>query len=194
MGITLRQLPNTFVSFSKWMTVPLSACILISCNMNSQPMVKPVPATLPYKVDGASDLHRLSMQERLEKQGVKIVTIGQNYLVSIPSSAVFAAQSPRIKWGCYGVLNDVACYLKQFRKVAVSVSSFTGKCVSPPRDRALTLARSRAVADYLWSQDIDSRFIFTHGLGADKPIGAFASKGDNTANSRIEITFRDDVA
>ncbi len=61
-------------------------------------------------------------------------------------------------------------------------------------NRALTLARARAVGDYLWSQGVDSRFIFTHGLGSDKPIVAFTEKGDKSPNSRIEITFRDAVA
>ncbi|GGI89935.1 hypothetical protein GCM10007966_18320 [Legionella impletisoli] len=134
------------------------------------------------------------MQKRLETQGVRVITIGQNYLISIPAAAVFANNSPRVRWESYGLLNDVACYLKQFRKVAVNVNAFTGKCVSPPRDLALTAARSRAVADYLWSQNIDSRFIFTHGLGSDKPILALVKKGDQSINSRIEITFRDEVA
>jgi intracellular multiplication protein IcmN len=66
--------------------------------------------------------------------------------------------------------------------------------VSVTRERALTLARSRVVGEYLWSQGVDSRFIFTQGLGSDKPIMRFTQGGDFSLNSRIEITFRDSVA
>jgi intracellular multiplication protein IcmN len=162
--------------------------------MRSKKAVDSIPAPLPYKVAGASDPHKIKMLNRLQKNDVKVVTIGQNYLISIPSSAIFASESPRVHWGSYALLNDVACYLKQFRKIAINVNSYTGKCISPDRDRSLTMARSREIANYLWSQNVDSRFIFTRGLGSDKPIVASDKTGDHTGNSRIEITFRDAVA
>lgn len=192
-GYTLRRLQLCFYSCANWIAVSLLFVALTSCGARH---VKPITesASLPYKVAGASDPHRLILQKKLEKQGVRVISIGQNYMISIPASALFRNESPRIDWYAYGLLNDVVCYLKQYRKIVVNVNSFTGKCISPRRDRALTLARSRAVADYLWSQNIDSRFIFTHGLGSDKPIFAIAGKGDKSPNSRVEITFRDAVA
>ena len=50
------------------------------------------------------------------------------------------------------------------------------------------------VGEYFWSQGIDSRFIFTQGLGSDKPVVSFTQGGDSSPNARIEITFRDAVA
>ena len=167
------------------------AFLLTGCGSIARPNIKNTDrAALPYKVDGASDPHRIEMTHRLEKQGVKFISIGQDHLISIPSQAVFRHQSPKINWHSYALLNDVVCYLNQYRKVAVNVNSFTGKCINPKRDRALTLARSRAVADYLWSQDIKSQLIFMDGLGSDKPIFAMSKCGDSSPNSRIEITFR----
>jgi intracellular multiplication protein IcmN len=131
--------------------------------------------------------------KNLNKKGVKVVTIGQNYMISIPASALFADQSPRIYWGAYPLLNEIATFLLQFRKVAITITSFSSKYVSVQRERALTLARSRVVADYLWSQGVDSRFIFTQGLGSDKPITAYTMGGDQSPNARIEITFRNAV-
>nr|WP_133128950.1 type IVB secretion system protein IcmN/DotK [Legionella nagasakiensis] len=166
---------------------------LASC---SRPVhvVTSTPASLPYKVAGASDAAVIKMQERFNKDGIQVITLGQDYLISIPSSYLFADQSPRLTWGSYALLNDIACYLKQFRKVTINVTAYSSKCSSPQRERALTLARARAVANYLWTQNIDSRFIFTHGLGSDKPIMALAQGGDKSPNSRIEIAFRDKVA
>lgn len=164
-----------------------------SCGVrNKQPSEGRLPK-LPYKVAGASDQSAIQMQARLNKHGVRVVTLGQDYLVSIPSKALFQNNTPRLTWASYALLNDIARYLKQFRKVSVNVSAFVGKCISPEREKALTMARAKAVADYLWSQEIDSRLIFSHGLGSDKPIVRFGERGDDTPNSRVEITFRDAV-
>ena len=149
---------------------------------------------LPYKVARACDKDIVVAEKRFNLIGVKVITIGQNYLISIPADNLFAQYSPRLRWGSYGLLNDVACYLKQFRKVAVNVTAFSSKHISKQRDKALTLARARAVGNYLETQDIDSRFIFTEGLGSDKPIVAMKGGGDSSPNSRIEITFRRQVA
>lgn len=149
---------------------------------------------LPYKVAGAKDHDIIAMQARLNKEGIRVISIGQDYMISIPSAVLFPNESPRLTWNSFALLNRVACYLKEFRKVAITVTAFSNKCVSARRDRALTLTRARAVGDYLWSQGVDSRFIFTQGLGSDKPIVTFTQKGDLSPNSRVEITFRDAVA
>lgn len=149
--------------------------------------------TLPCKVRGACDAMANKYLKKLNRRGVRAITLGQDYLISIPSSVLFEDQSPHLKWASYGLLNDVATLLKQFRKVAITVTSHSSQYVSVQRERALTLARSRVVGEYLWSQGVDSRFIFTQGLGSDKPIMRTKQGGDASLNSRIEITFRDAV-
>lgn len=149
---------------------------------------------LPTHVDGASDRQIIALQTRLNSQGVHVVTMGQDYLVSIPSALIFATESPQLKWTSYQLLNDVVCFLQQFRKINTNVNAFSNQYVSPRREKSLTRARARAVAEYLWSQDINTRFIFTQGFGSDKPISAYKLSGDSSPNSRIEITFRRAVA
>jgi len=149
---------------------------------------------LPTHVDGAYDPQIIALQAKLAKDGVHVISMGQDYLLIIPSALIFPDQSPQLTWGSYQLLNDVVCYLQQFRKINVNVNAYSSKYVSPQREHTLTLARARTVAEYLWSQDIDSRFIFTQGLGSDKPIGTFSQQGDDSAISRIEITFRRAVA
>ncbi|RUR12260.1 OmpA family protein [Legionella sp. km772] len=149
--------------------------------------------TLPCKVRGACDATVNKFLKKLNRKGVRVITLGQDYLISIPSSALFEDQTPHLTWASYGLLNEVANLLKQFRKVAITISSHSSKYVSVQRERALTLARSRVVGEYLWSQGVDSRFIFTQGLGSDKPIMRTTQGGDSSLNSRVEITFRDAV-
>lgn len=174
----------------------LSILLLVSCHRN-----KPSPYTdsadltgLPARASSAGDDETNALMRRLQRRGVKVITLGQDYLISIPANLLFADQSPRIKWGSYAVLNDVVCYLKQFNEIAIDVAAFSTKYVSPARERALTYARARAVAGYLWSQNIDSRFVFIRGLGSDRPIIASPAGGDYSLNARVEITFRNAVA
>lgn len=168
------------------MVISLSACHKVLLPAEEQ--------SLPFKVAGANDKNIKDWQRRLNHHGVRVLTVGQDYLIAIPSAVLFPSESPQLTWDSYGLLNAVACYLKQFRKISISVTAYSNKCVSAQRDNALTLARARAVGDYLWSQGVDSRFIFTQGQGSDKPILATQQTGDNSMNSRIEIRFRDAVA
>ncbi|WP_242604573.1 type IVB secretion system protein IcmN/DotK [Legionella fairfieldensis] len=178
-------------SFSTWCAPLLAFLLLLGCGTKIyQPEEGP---RLPRKVDGTDDKAVIALQKMLARCGVKVITIGQDYLISIPSPLLFPSQSPQLTWASYGLLNKVVRFLKQFRKVAVNVTSFSSKYVSSKREHALTLARARAVADYLWSQGIDSRFIFTEGMGSDKPIMGYSQGGDISPNSRIEITFRDAI-
>lgn len=171
----------------------LSALVFVGCQRYPHNLTEE-PNPLPKKVFGADDSEEKKIQKRLTHHGVKIISIGQDYLVSVPSTSLFADQSPRILWGSYALLNEIVCYLKEFRIVGVDVSAHGSKYVSTSRERALTSARARAVADYLWTQNIDSRFVFTRGLGSDKPIQTNTAGGDASLNSRIEITFRNAVA
>lgn len=170
------------------------ACFgLISCHRNNYIPDADEPR-LPCKVQGACDATIVKYLTKYEKTGVKVVTMGQNYLISLPASALFADQTPHLTWASYGLLNDIAAFLKQFRKIEINITSYSSKYMSVRREHALTLARSRVVSEYLWSQGVDSRFIFTQGLGSDKPIVSYLQGGDKSPNARVEITFRRAVA
>ncbi|MFC3908492.1 type IVB secretion system protein IcmN/DotK [Legionella dresdenensis] len=178
---------------STWPATLLLLLLLTGCQGPSYVPAEEENFRLPSRVAGSSDKKVIAMQAAFSKCGVKVITIGQDYLISIPSAALFADQSPRLTWQSFAVLNQVAEFMQQFRKVGVNVTAYSSKYVSSKREQALTLARARAVSDYLWSQGIDSRFIFTEGAGSDKPISANVSGGDREINSRIEITFRDAI-
>lgn len=145
---------------------------------------------LPKQVAGSSDAQIVRLEEKLQASGVKIIIIGQMYLVSVPSHLVFVDQSPKIKWNSYALLNDIAEYLCKFRKISVHVNAYNDCYLSAKRTKALTLARARGVANYLWSQNVRTRMMFTHGMGNDKPIVTRAKCSDTSPNSRIEIVFR----
>ncbi len=189
----MRRLCVGLFVFSTWHATLLVFLLLLGCKGKVYYPNEDESLKLPHKISGADDRAVMRIQKSLVGCGVAVITIGQDYLVGIPSVLLFPNQSPKLTWGSYGLLNNVARFLKQFRIIAINVTSYSGKNISTKREQALTLARARAVADYLWSQGIDSRFIFTEGAGSDKPIMSYPLGGDKTFNSRIEITFREAI-
>lgn len=179
---------------SSKLLVLIAIFLLSACHRGGNYVYQPEPPKLPCKVDGACDATINKAMTRLNRRGIRVITMGQDYLISIPAAALFADQSPRLTWTSYGLLNEVASLLKQFRKIAINVTSYSSPYVSTEREHALTLARSRVVGEYLWTQGVDSRFIFTQGAGRDKSIMSLRQGGDHSANARVEITFRRAVA
>jgi intracellular multiplication protein IcmN len=149
---------------------------------------------MPRRVFGASDskVNRMIISFNRGKV-VKVISIGSDYLIAIPSAALFYNQSPRLQWSAFRTLNRVVRFSQEFRKVAITITCYTSRYVDDRREHALALARARAVGDYFWNQGIDARFIFTQGAGSDKPITNYTQSGDHSPSSRIEITFRDTI-
>lgn len=176
-----------------WVIGLLVLNMLTSCKRDFWALDKEEPK-YPCKVLGACDATIMKLAKHLNKKGIKVITIGQDYMISIPARYLFEPEAPHLKWKSYALLNEIALFLKQFNKIAINIASYSNKYISPQREHALTLARSRVVSEYLWSQGVDGRFIFTQGLGSDKPIIAYSQGGDNSVNARVEITFRDAVA
>lgn len=191
--VLVRRLRVGFFVFSTWHATLLASLLLIGCHTKVYRPLDDDPPNLPRRVEGTDDKVAIKLQKSLTRCGVAVITVGQDYLISIPSYALFPNQSPHLTWRSYGLLNQVARFLKEFRKIGVNITAYSGRYVSDRREHALTLARARTVADYLWSQGIDSRFIFTEGAGSEKPIMSFSRGGDKTPNSRIEITFRNAI-
>src|SRR3990167_3489759 len=162
-----------------------SLCVLLLLSACKPSQLLDEDSRLPREVTGVNDQTILEMEKLLRHEGIRVISEGDQYLVSVPAKYLFAEQSPRLTWKSFKLLNDLACYLRLFRKVGVEVSAYTSKYASVKREHALSLARAQAVADYLWSQRIETRFLFSHGHGRDKPIVLKAPQGDNSPNARI---------
>lgn len=178
---------------SAWLSMFIVVLVLTACRHNDISMEN-TGYTLPQNVEGTSDKKMSAMIRAFKKNSaINVISEGQDYMISIPSAALFPDESPRITWKGYCVLNQVAAFMKQFRKIAVNVTSYSNQYVSVAREQALTSKRARNVADYLVSQGIDTRLIFTEGAGSDKPVSGFTQNRDSSPVSRIEIIFRNAI-
>lgn len=191
MRLTMKQCRSVFSSCLLQFAL---FTILVSCHGNVYPPLEDDSYKLPSRVDKTSDKKVILMRNAFRRAAVvKVISMGQDNLISFPSSVVFADQSPRVKWESYALLNQIVKYMQQFRKIGVNVTAYTSQYKSTKREQALSLARARIIADYLWSQGIDSRLMVSEGAGSDKPITVYKQGGDREPNSRIEITFREAI-
>lgn len=177
----------------RWLTIVLSILIVGGCAKKQYLPIEVTSLKLPKNISAANDRTVIKLEKKLAACGVKVITIGQEYMLSIPANKLFPENSPRLKWEGQAILTNVGDFLKQFRKISIYVMSYSNKCISIKREHALTLTRARAVANNLWEQDLDSRLIFTVGAGSDKPIIMNMKNNDNQANARIEIIFRETI-
>ena len=152
------------------------------------------PSPLPTGVENTSDEEIVEAYDKLTQEHVQIITMGDHYLISIPSKLLFNDNSPKLKLSAYELLDDVVTYLQSFRKVAVQVRAYSNCYQSHARTEALTQTRAKIVGNYLWSRNIESSIVFTDGMGDDKPIVTSKRGWDSSPNSRVEISFKQVVA
>ena len=149
---------------------------------------------LPTGVEDTSDTAIVDTYNKLKSEDVQVITMGDNYMISIPSSVIFGNESPKLKSAGYEVLDDVVTYLQSMRKISVQVNAYSDCYQSQARTYALTKARAKAVGRYLWSRNPESGIITTDGYGNEKPIVAKTTGMDSSPNSRIEVTFKQVVS
>ncbi|MEE9451834.1 MAG: OmpA family protein [Gammaproteobacteria bacterium] len=132
--------------------------------------------------------------QRLERsileQNAKIIYIGDDFMLILPTDTVFYGKSPRIKWTSYPLLDMISDYLGAFDKVSVTVAGYTDDEDSEARNKSLSTVQAQSVADYIWSSESDVRLLNIVGYGSARPISSNITDEGQLQNRRIEITFR----
>jgi intracellular multiplication protein IcmN len=140
MGIRVRSEHTNYIIVTSQI-IGLSFLLFLSaCRRDNNYVREQELPKLPCKEVGACDSTIISKMNKLNKRGIRVITMGQNYLISVPAWALFDDQTPHLKWGSYGLLNELSDFLKQFRKIAITITSYSSKYISVPREKALTLA------------------------------------------------------
>lgn len=177
-----------------WLFCYLMGCFLAVLPACSSP---PPPFVSTYTINGyqygstymntvntiVNDGKVRKLESELKASGGRVISVGQEYKIIIPADAIFYTNSPRIVWTSYGVLNQVASFLRLFNKEEVEILVMTSSpCYSnyAERDHALGMSRAHAIEDYLWGQDTGAAFMFSRA-GIATPQNAI---------SRVEISFR----
>lgn len=133
--------------------------------------------------------HR-ALVERLKASGVQVFQMGNKLSLILPTDVFFKQHTPVLNTNYFPVLNDVARLLKAHEKFSIKVAVYTGGIDSVEHDLALSQQQAQAIANYLWKQGIDTRFIYAVGYGQKYPIAKNTTVESRLANNRAEISLR----
>ena len=130
-----------------------------------------------------------TLAQKLRRQGIQVILIGDKIDVILPADKVFYPYSAHMNSNFYPILDQVAEYIRQYTKTLVKVSAHTDNTACCERALSLTREQAQAVASYLWEQDIDARLIYSVGYGCNCPIAFNQVEKGRATNRRIEIQF-----
>ena len=133
--------------------------------------------------------HRVLI-ERLKSSGVQVFQVGNNLTLILPTDVIFIQHTPALNTNYFPVLNNVARLLKAHEKFSIKVAVYTDSIDSAEYDLALSQQQAEMIANYLWKQGIDTRFIYAAGYGQKYPIVKNTAAEGRLTNNRAEISLR----
>jgi outer membrane protein OmpA-like peptidoglycan-associated protein len=129
-----------------------------------------------------------TLTDRLENRGVKVIILGDQVMVVIPSALVFNPFTPEIRPTMYSTLDEVAELINTYPNMTVKIAAFTSQQGSCAVNLALSAEQAANIEKYLIRKDVNTRILTAAGLGGSNPV----AKDDgswSSDNYRIEITF-----
>lgn len=136
-------------------------------------------------------LSRCRIISYLRKRDVKVIRVGENMQLVIPSDSLFLPNSANFNHEYMETLRAVSILLTCYDKIDVKVSGFTDCYGEACRNEVLSLQQAKKVEKYLWEHCTDSRMLYSEGFGGCYPIANNDTYFGRARNRRIEITFRD---
>lgn len=130
-----------------------------------------------------------TLTDQLENRGVKVIVLGDQVLIVVPSARLFQGATPKIKFQAYDTLNLVAKFINQYTTMSVKVSAFTNDSGFPPEvNHAISQQQADNVVRYLWTQ-LNTRLLSGKGCGGTQLMAKNNAAWDRGDNYRIEITL-----
>lgn len=129
-----------------------------------------------------------TLEDKLENRGVKVIVLGDQVMLVLPSVLVFNERTANIRLHAYSTLDLVSQYISRYPNMSVNVAAYTSACEAEAVSEALTQQQAAAIVKYLWSKGINTRLLSASGYGGQKLVAA--NKPDwNSDNFRVEITL-----
>lgn len=129
-----------------------------------------------------------TLADRLENRGAKVIVLGDQVMVMLPSFVLFNPLTPEIKPAAYSTLDLVAQLINTYPNMMVKISAYTGKMGSGSVNFALSSQQATNIEKYLWRTNLNTRILTAAGYGGcnlvAKDDGSWSSP-----NYRVEITL-----
>jgi outer membrane protein OmpA-like peptidoglycan-associated protein len=151
-----------------------------------------VPGALGGAVFGAAlgayiDQHT-TWRDRLENAGGKVIILGDQVKIILPSSLLFRSMTPKLTASAYSTLDLVADYLCSMEKIAIKVSAYTNATGPARINQEISQEQATNVARYLWTKGVNARLMTARGYGGSHLVRQNSFEWNAGENYRVEIT------
>lgn len=194
-GLTQEPIMQKYsLSFLKPLVITVLCVSMTACKLFDAPAQPEPNFFLPPKenVDvtgiGLNASNAVYLHNTIEN--VRILQIGNNYTIFIPSDTFFEQQSGFIIKSNYGMLNRIATSLRKFDSLPITVTAYTDNVGSRNQNIWLANQEAQNIVTYLWIRGINNIYIQPVSMGEQYPIATNSSLRGSRYNRHIEITFR----
>ena len=133
------------------------------------------------------DQQEAELRGYLQGTGVSVTRNGDQIILNMPSNVTFATDQDQVVPAFYQTLNAVALVLNKYNRTFVDINGHTDSTGSLSHNQALSQRRASSVANYLASQNVDSRRFAINGFGPSQPIASNDTPDGRAQNRRVEI-------
>lgn len=131
----------------------------------------------------------MDIRDRLENRGWKIIILGDQVMIEVPSARVFEPLTPKIKQQAYETLQMLAQFINRYNKTLVKISVYTTKTNSFLADQALSEQQAIALERYLVLSGLDARLLYAQGYGGTNLVQENDLTWFGNENYRVVLTF-----
>jgi outer membrane protein OmpA-like peptidoglycan-associated protein len=138
---------------------------------------------------GAYIDHQTNLLDQLENRGVRVIVLGDQIMVVLPSAQIFKNATPSIKFQANSTLDLVAKLINSYTTMSIKVAAYTNDSSLPPAiNRALSQQQANNVMRYLWPR-VNTRLLSAAGYGGCHLVQRNNLVWDQGDNYRVEITL-----
>lgn len=128
---------------------------------------------------------RSTLADKIINRGNKVVVLGDQVLIVLPTQFVFVDNTPQLQPYAYKTLNLITQLINGYPNMTVKVTTYADQSLPDRITRSLTQEQSDSIVKYLWRAHINTRVLYAEGGGISKPVAA----PGNDVNNRVEITL-----
>ena len=136
------------------------------------------------------DKENAELRQRLVGTGVQVKQNGNSIQLVMASDVTFTTGQAAVRSNFYPALDSVAIVVKKYNDNTVYIRGYTDNVGGVAYNQRLSGARAQSVGQYLISQGVASKRIYTEGRGESQPIASNATAEGRAMNRRVVITLQ----
>lgn len=138
-------------------------------------------------VGGYMDVQDAKLRRFLEGTGVRVVRVGNEITLSMPSNITFSTDSATLSPDFLDVMHAVSLVLIEYDKTIIEVMGHTDSTGSDAYNLNLSKRRASAVGNHLISESINPMRVLTEGFGEAYPVSTNDTAEGRLLNRRVEL-------